>query len=305
MKVSYLPYKEIDKTKWDRCVNDSANRLIYAFSFYLDNMSANWDGLVLNDYEAVMPLTWRKKLRVKYLYQPAFMQQGGIFSQLKITSGITKHFLDAAAAQFNFAEITLNYANDLLGSDKIKLERRMNHVLILSSYETVFANYDAAFTKSLRRIKKFNIRYEKSEDYTSVIQLYKKLYGKRQPSFRIDDYKNLLLICSHLAKENNVITRMAYGAENELLSAVVLLKDGKRVYNLVSCITVEGKKLESNYFLYDKIAQELSGHGLLLDLEGSDVKGIANFYKKLSPVMQPYSFIKYNQLHPLLKVFKK
>jgi len=72
VKLSYLPYKQIDKVKWDACIRHSMNRLIYAESVYLDHMAVNWDAIVLNDYEAVMPLPWKKKLGIRYLYQPSF-----------------------------------------------------------------------------------------------------------------------------------------------------------------------------------------------------------------------------------------
>ncbi len=42
--------------------------------------AGQWDALVLDDYQAVMPLTWRSKFGIRYLYQPAFTQQTGIFS---------------------------------------------------------------------------------------------------------------------------------------------------------------------------------------------------------------------------------
>src|SRR5687767_14846783 len=59
--LQYLHRKQIDTRKWDQCITNAANGLIYARSFYLDTMASNWDALVLGDYEAVMPLTWRKK----------------------------------------------------------------------------------------------------------------------------------------------------------------------------------------------------------------------------------------------------
>ncbi|MEI9956106.1 MAG: hypothetical protein WDM90_07350 [Ferruginibacter sp.] len=43
--------------------------LIYAQSFYLDAMAANWDAIVFNDYEAVMPLTWKKEMG-DYVFVP-------------------------------------------------------------------------------------------------------------------------------------------------------------------------------------------------------------------------------------------
>ena len=60
-QIKYLQHKEIDKAKWDACIEQAPNGLIYSYSWYLDAMSKHWDALVLKDYEAVMPLTWNKK----------------------------------------------------------------------------------------------------------------------------------------------------------------------------------------------------------------------------------------------------
>ena len=306
MNISYLTYEEIDKSKWDTCVANSVNRLIYGFSFYLDNMATNWDGLVLNDYEAVMPLTWRKKIGIKYLYQPSFVQQGGIFSNARLAADVINRFIEDSAKHFKFAEISLNYKNDVIGLPlQVEQRKRSNYVLALESYENVFQNYDHSFRKSLRRTEKFKMKYEKSEDYPTVIKLFEKLYGDRLSSFTTNDYKNFEAVCHVLQKQDKVITRIVFDPGQRMLAALVLLKDGSRLYNLLSCITGIGKKFAANDFLYDKIIEEFSGQGLLLDLEGSDVQGIANYYKKLNPVLQPYHFIKYNELHPILKVFKK
>ena len=84
MKETQLYYKqrkEIDEAKWDKCISKASNGLIYAYSYYLDGMADNWDALVLNDYEVVMPLPWRKKFGFYYLYQPAFTAQLGLFGR--------------------------------------------------------------------------------------------------------------------------------------------------------------------------------------------------------------------------------
>jgi hypothetical protein len=61
----------------------SFNGIVYAYSWYLDIVSPGWDALVKDDYKSVMPLTWRKKYGIKYLYQPFFTQQLGVFSSDK------------------------------------------------------------------------------------------------------------------------------------------------------------------------------------------------------------------------------
>jgi hypothetical protein len=306
LRIEYVPYKKINKNKWDGCISLSTNSLIYAYSYYLDNMAANWDALILNDYEAVMPLTWKKKLHVKYLYQPAFIQQGGIFFKRELTIEIMQQFLHEAMAHFKFAEITLNYGNSALTTfNDLEAASRTNYIIDLNTdYKKIYDNYDPSFTKSLRRIKKFNIQYLSSGKHQDFIQLYGELYSKRLPYFSRADFLNFKKLCALLSEKQKVITRIAQSANNKLLAAVVLLHDGHRLYNIISCITSEGKKAEANYFLYDKIIEEFSGKNLLLDMEGSDVKGIAAFYKKFNPVLQPYPFIKYNELPSLIKLFK-
>ena len=70
--IIYLQNHEIDYDRWDSCVSSSDNRLIYAFSWYLDLVCRDWDALVYNDYQAVFPLPKRRKWSIEYIYQPFF-----------------------------------------------------------------------------------------------------------------------------------------------------------------------------------------------------------------------------------------
>src|SRR4051812_29985359 len=100
--IRYLEQKDIRKDLWDRCISDSANCLIYGYSNYLDRMTTNWDGLVLGDYEAVMPLPWRKKFGISYLYQPFLTAQLGLFSTQPIDAILLEDFFNAIPAKFRY-----------------------------------------------------------------------------------------------------------------------------------------------------------------------------------------------------------
>ena len=266
-------------------------------------MASNWDAIVMDDYKAVMPLPWKRKWGIHYLYQPAFIQQGGIFSVEMLDRETINSFIVLIKHHFRFAELTLNYGNVSILPGLLKL--RTNYILSLQrNYEELYKNYLPSFTKSLRRIRKFGLIYEKSEKYKNIIALYKKQYGQKLP-FVAGDYKHFEKICSFLLTKKMLHARIAYNGDKKLLAAVILLCDGKRLYNIISCITEEGKKVEANYFLYDGIIREFAGAPYLLDLEGSDVKGIAGFYKKFNPELQPYPFIKFNNLPPIIKLLKK
>src|SRR5919107_951083 len=98
-QIRYISRSEIDTLKWDRCIQQAANGLIYGYTVYLDNMAAHWDGLVLNDYEAVMPLTWNKKYGFYYIYQPFLSAALGVFGN-HLNSNIIGLFLHAIPRRF-------------------------------------------------------------------------------------------------------------------------------------------------------------------------------------------------------------
>jgi hypothetical protein len=308
MDIYYILHKDIDKVKWDNCVNNSINKLIYVESIYLDKVSENWDAIILNDYEAVMPLTWKKKLGIKYLYQPAFFQQGGIFCSHTLSAEVIESFISLASTHFKFAEITLNHLNTTINSNSFyTTSLRNNYILKLNSaYEKLTEKYALDVKQSLTRLSKFQLQYKQSDDYIAVIKQYKKLYKERLPSFVNKDYTNFEELCEFYYNQKKLVVRHVFDKDNlEILSSVLMLKDENRLYNIVSCIFPNGKKFLANYFLYDALINEFSDQNLIIDFEGSDVPGIAYFYEKFTKENEPYPYIKWNNLPAPIKLIKR
>src|SRR5688500_12709418 len=159
-QIKYLQHNEIDKVKWDACVTNAPNGLVYAYSFYLDHMSKHWDALVLGDYEAVMPLTWNRKYGISYLYQPAFVAGGGVFGSA-LNERITAKFISAIPKKFQLIEISLNKDNDLNQSIKGALMRQ-NYVLNLNrSYEQLYSGYRDNVRRNIKKSQQFGCYFEK------------------------------------------------------------------------------------------------------------------------------------------------
>ncbi len=308
MNLTYLTYKEIDRNKWDDCIKNSINGLIYAESAYLDSMSVNWDAIVLGDYEAVMPITWKKKLGIRYIYQPPFIQQGGIFFKSKLPVKTMRSFMDEALAKFKFAEFTINYLN-LIDWKQADLQETLRNNFIRqlgSGYKNIYATYNSYIKQRLNRLKKFSLQYKHSTDHTGAVELYKELYGNRMSSLTDKDYQQFGKLCKYYFKNNRVIIRHVYNSDGkELLASVLLLKDDKRIYNIISCILPNGKKLLANYFLYDQLIKEFAAENIILDFEGSDIPGVSYFYNKFSGNNQQYAFVKFNRLPLPIKLLKR
>jgi hypothetical protein len=303
--IRHLVHNDIDKKKWDECIKNAGNSLIYAYSFYLDAIAGNWDGIVVNNYEAVIPLVYRKKKFITYLYQPPFTQQLGVFYKKQLTSNQYNKIENILQAQYRFAEIFTNYGN--AGSfAKQYCSTQNNFILSINKpYEEIYAGYLPGFTKSLRRIAKFNFKYVAAADINEAVLLYKKLYGSRVKHITGKDFTAFENLCFVLLQRQMLVIRKVFGEKDNLLALALLFKDNHRIYNIISCVTDEGKRLEANYFLYDSIIKEYCNKEMILDLEGSEIKGVADFYKKMNPVTQPYFFYRYNHLPALIKLLKK
>lgn len=178
-KIFYLLQASIDKTKWDRCIDNSANGLIYAYSFYLDAMSKNWDALIMStgtptekEYEAVMPLTWNKKYGIWYLYQPFFSAQLGVFGN-NISPQTLQLFLENIPQKFKYWDFYLNKDN-LYSIPGFPLYDRSNYVLNLNNgYEDLTAQYAKSHIRNIKRAKDGGNILKKNIPVVDVISLAK------------------------------------------------------------------------------------------------------------------------------------
>lgn len=296
MPVQYIPYQQINKIKWDACIESAHNSLVYARSFYLDAMAKNWDAIVLDDYEAVMPLPWNKKYGIAYLYQPPFTQQLGIFSSKKIDDEMQQMFITEAKQRFRFAEVFVNFS---VGT------AQANFILPLQQpYPLIRQQYKNDLLNNLKHAAKFHFSYVISDDIQEAVHLYQLHYAERTPHVRPQDYEHFLALCQSAKQQGLLLIQKVLNQGGSTLAIALLMKDKRRLYNLMSTVTKEGRQCEANHFLFDQLIQEFSGQNIVLDFEGSSITGIAGFYQKFGALNEPYFLLRYNDLPWPVKYFK-
>ncbi len=301
-KINIIPSHQIDLTKWDDCILKSDNGFIYATSSYLNAMTDDWYGLIMNDYKTIMPLPCRKKLGINYLYTAPFMQQLGLIGDEDINPNAVIIALQTFA---KYGDYFFNFKNSFIESyDSVK--NYNNFILDLSvDYKNILNNYSTNLQRNLKKAQSENIEYFISEDIQQTLKLHQRLQSKNILHVTSHDYDRFENLCFLEKEKEQCFVRQVKNKSGEILSAAILLKDNRRIYNIINATTDEGKNSNANHFLMDKIIQEFAGKNLLFDFEGSNIAGVQNFYEMFGTLNQPYFHWHYNKLPFPLKLFKR
>jgi hypothetical protein len=298
--IRYIQRNEIDISKWDACVEAAPNGLIYARSWWLDEMANNWDALIVGDYKMIMPLTWRRKWGIRYLYQPAFSQQLGIISSHEVSAKDAQCFYTELQKMFRFAEINLNYLNIF---EETAL--RQNFVLDINiDYAGIASRYKTDLKKNLHRSARAGFTYNSDIKNLAVVELFKHTYNSKI-KLSADSFSRLSNAVKIAEQKGMIVCRSVNDKDRNISAAVLCLKDTKRIYFLLSVIPADARVQRANHFLIDSLIREFSQQHLLLDFEGSDIEGIAYFYKLFGAINQAYPFLRFNNLPWPISLLKR
>ncbi len=296
-----IPKEYIDFAKWDACVQRNSKGLIYATSAYLNAMTDNWSGLVINDYEAIMPLPWRKKWGIKYLYTPAFTQQLGLIGPYSINNTA---ILQTIADFVKYGDYMLNAANKPTHNTG-KLTEKCNCILPLSTpYLHIMEGYSKPLVGYLKKAINNGLIYAEA-NINEAIDAYQSLYQERFETFVTEDYNHFKQLGLQLELTHHSFAKKVTDKEGNVMAYGMFLNDSKRIYNLMPTTLPAGRKLFAMHFLIDCLIKEHAEQPLLLDFEGSDHPGIRQFYEHFGSQNEPYSLWHFNQLPWPLRYFKK
>jgi hypothetical protein len=300
--INYIKRKDLDVNRYDACIENSIQSRIYAFSWYLDIVADNWDVLVLNNYEAVMPVAWRKKFGIKYIYPPLWLIQLGIYSIEKENEDA---FLKMLLSNFRFFETRTNSKNYFSVFEEYQQKRDIQVLDLKQPYETIPSRFRRDRKKDLRKAKRSELCMKIEDNLDKFINLYKLNVGKKVKKIKEIDYSNLkLLITACIDKKKGEILSV-YDVEDNLVASGFFLKDKERVVKLVSSTDYNNRKNGANTFLIEKAVHKYYEEFDLFDFGGSSVNSIASFNLSFGAHTENYLQLKYNGLPKILKLFKK
>ena len=289
--IKYIKRKNLDVQKYDNCISNSLQSRVYGYSWYLDIVADNWDVLVLDDYKAVMPIPWKSKYFVKYITQPYFCQQLGIFSVEEISEELCSEMLNNIPKKFKKINLNLNSDNFMIS----KTESRTNYVLELNTeYQNLFKSFSKGRKHAVKVGEKKNLHL-KNVSILELIALKEQFY--EHISFNKSILENLVNFC--LKNKKGFLLGVFDG--DVLLGGGFFLKSNNRIIYLFSSFNTKGRKLQAASFLIGNVINQYENSNYVLDFEGGNIPNIGSFFKSFGAENISYLHLNYNNFLTFLK----
>ncbi len=293
--IRFAKHDEIDFAKWDATIDASANGMVYAKSWFLNIVSPGWQSLIEDDYKTVFPLTARRKFGMRYLHQPFFTQQLGVFSATELTAGKIEEFLDAIPASFRLIEIQLNHANKISGTNFKITERLTHHLELNGTYDEIQKKYSDNLKRNKKRAQQQALTVTKDFETRQLVDLFKTNRGKEVETLKDKDY----IVFEKLIEEGNkrnLIIKVGVTIDNVLEAGAFFIRSNHEYIFLFSATSDKAKESGAMTFIIDHFIQSHAGETMQLDFEGSMDPGLARFYKSFGSKEIVYLQIRKNNL---------
>ena len=286
---------DISEAKWDSLVQKSDNS-IFMSRWYLDAVMPNWKALVLNEYEACMPVFISKKYGLKYCLQPLFIRECSVLGdKSKFQDFLIK--LQGETSFFSLAmDIDVNHKN-------IIREHAIHQVLTLNQeYESVYKMYSQNVKRSLRDFIKSKAELTDEQDSVLLIKMFRDLKGKQFSHIDDDAYFRLSDLMKN-AKSMNASILRGVRLNGELVAICCFIRQNGKLLYLKGIVDSRGRDIGAMQAVFDSVIKENAYSALTLDFGGSNNKGLSLFNKKFGAIDRKYLILKYNGVSWPLRSF--
>ena len=294
LMIVYLKNNEIDRQKWDTCIDNSHTFKPYAYSWFLDNMAPGWQALVDDDYDSVFPIPGFTRFGIQYIATPVFLQQLGAFAPDKPSAEVMQEFLRYLPEFYKLVDLCIAQR---IKYDGYRITEKDNFELNLSKpYEKIREGFSSDCRRNISLAEKKRPELTGDIAPEELINLFRDNTGLKLRGVKPRDYvrlKNLMSYCV-ANKKGKILGVRASG--RKLKFGVFIVKVHGSISLLFTATTPGSLHDRIGYFAINEIIKEYTGTRNTLDFAGSSIPSIAAFMKSFGGINVPYYRLYRNRL---------
>lgn len=266
MAILYITNDSLDFKKWDKCIKKAFNGDVFAYSWYLNIVAGQWNALVENDYEKVMPLPDRKFAGYPIISQPKLSGALGVFSTTTLNSEIINKFLDQVPSEYRYLKLKLNKHNYIESKDHNRDKKISFDLDLIKPYLKLKEKYPPLFKTLLNKAEDFSFRMAPSISIENIIQLGQRTNPVKSFFHQEDLISRQLLVATAI---NNKMGQLCgvYDKDNELNALAFFVWSHQKASLVFYMLNKSKQRLAALFFLIDDFIRNNSEKNLILHFE--------------------------------------
>ncbi len=303
--IKLLQRPQIDNGLWDDFIDNSPQKILYAYSWYLDIVAPRWSALVAIDEQgwlAVLPIPLRPKFGVWVVQQPLFCQILGVFFRNnEFDSTISEELITRLLSEYRYISTYSGWFLDVSPQPERhhRSQRwcRFTQVLYLNqNYETLKNNYTADRKTNLQKAQKYNWQVVESADIEPIIAIFKQNHAHQIEGGVSENGYNLLRKVFEKLVEKQAVKLFYTLKNNQIEAGAMFALYGSRIVYIFNAATPTGRQHNARTLLIDKVLQQYAESGYVFDFESPMIDSIGSFYESFGASKSYFEELKQNNL---------
>ena len=264
-EIRYLPHNEIDKLKWDNCIKSSFNGLIWGFTWYLDIVCSQWDGMVEGDYQKVMPLPFVTKYNQLQIVVPPYVKQLGVFSIDKINHTVVDSFIQKIPEKFRSISLPLNDMNKT-AIDNYKITQIKNYQLdLIQPYEKLVDNFSKETYSYVLKTLEHRLWVKRTISTEEFVTFYKTAHIRSSGTLTKANEVILNPLITNLTRYNLAEVHGAFTERGELCAVAFFLIYLNRLSLMSIAVNEKGASMNAEYLIINEFIRFNANKNVTLD----------------------------------------
>jgi hypothetical protein len=295
VELTHLKNKDINTVKWDNCINKSYNGNIYAFSWYLDIICEDWEGIIEDDYKTIMPVLPSRKFGFPFTFVSPLARQLGVYSTNILDKSKVSEFVKTLSKTYKMFNINLNKYNQIDPELFFQTSKNTYEFDIIGNYKVISSYFTKETLKKIEEALKNKISVSKGLVPNELIN-----FSQRRDvittNLTLNELSQLRRIISFILRHGLGEILAAYDQYNELMATLFFLKSNRKINILHSAVTKEGVKSSAMYLLVDEYLRKNNQKQLTLNFENLEIPIKEEFFKGFGAKANSYLNVRNKKL---------
>lgn len=272
-KIRYLSDSQIDKQKWDACINNSINGLVYAYSWYLDSCTDRWDALVLGNYEAVMPIPLVRRRGKWKIHSMLISAQLGIFANKIPDETTVLSFLNELSKRYKRWSLPFNLLNPehISGYESLLKTKFSKDLIYPSDVHQRMAGSDNIDSKGDA------MSVSKGAQLAVILNFVLRIYGSKIASSEILALRRII---SFSMRFGFGTAYSVYSSTNNIIGLSYLIRFRNRLYMLFCISDMQADKQKVYQKILNRIYSDFENQDYVLECIARDDEALEHLLKK-------------------------